>query len=192
MEPVMDIDEVLLTVEDGMEKGIEYLKHEMRGIRTGRASPALVEFIKVDYYGSPTDLRSLALINVPEPTQILIKPFDASSMQLIVKAIQTSGLGLNPMTEGKQVRLTLPALSGERRQQLSGSIKQMGEQAKVTVRNARRDANKHLDLLKKDKAQHVSEDQITRAEEEIQNLLKKFEHSIEELVAAKMKEVQEI
>jgi ribosome recycling factor len=187
----MDIDEALLTAEDSMEKAIEYLKHEMRGIRTGRASPALVEFIKVDYYGSPTDLRSLALITVPEPTQILIKPFDAGSMQLVVKAIQTSGLGLNPMTEGKQIRLALPPLSGERRQQLSASIKQMGEQAKITVRNARRDANKHLDALKKDKSQHISEDDIQRAEEQTQDLLKKFEHSVEELVTAKMKEIQQ-
>jgi ribosome recycling factor len=188
----MDIDEILLTAEEGMEKAVDYLKNELRGVRTGRASTGLVDFIKVDYYGSPTDLRSLALINIPEPTQILIKPFDASSLQTVVKAIQQSGLGLNPMSDGKQIRLSLPALSGERRQQLTGSVKQMGEQAKVTVRNARRDGNKQLDGLKKDKTQHISEDQIAQAEKDVQDLLKKYEAQIDELIAAKTKEIQSL
>lgn len=188
----MDIDEIQLTTEEAMEKAVDYLKQEIRGIRTGRASTALVEFIKVDYYGSMSDLRSLALISIPEPTQLLIKPFDASCIQAVVKAIQTSGLGLNPMSEGKQIRLRLPPLSGERRQQLVGSLKQMGEQAKVTIRNARRDGNKHLDLLKKDKSSGISEDQIEKAGEEIQQLLKKYEHQVDELIAHKTKEIQEI
>ncbi|MCC7145678.1 MAG: ribosome recycling factor [Phycisphaeraceae bacterium] len=188
----MDLDEIQLSAEEAMDKAVEYLKHEMRGVRTGRASTALVEFVKVDYYGSPTDLRSLALISVPEATQILIKPFDPSSMAMIVKAIQTSGLGLNPMTEGKQIRLNLPALSGERRLQLSGSIRQMGEQAKVTVRNARRDANKHVEQISKDKTQHVSEDEVEAAKEEIQEMLKRYEKQVDDLTAAKMKEIEAI
>ena len=188
----MDIDEVLLTAEEAMEKAVDYLKHELRGMRTGRASTALVEFVKVDYYGSMTDLRSLALVSVPEPTQLLIKPFDPGSLQAIIKALQTSGLGLNPVAEGKQVRLVLPALTGERRQHLVGSVKQMSEQAKVTLRNARRDANKHLDAMAKDKAIKVSEDELDGAKEEVDTLLKKYEGTADELVASKTKEIMEI
>jgi len=188
----MDLDEILLTAEEAMEKALDYLKSELRGVRTGRASTGLVEFIKVDYYGSMTDLRQLALISVPEPTQLLIKPFDQSSTQAIIKAIQTSGLGLNPVGEGKQIRLSIPALSGERRQQLTGSVKQMGEQAKVTARNARRDANKHVDQSAKDKALHVSEDDAEATKQEIQDLLKKYENDIDEAIAAKTKEIQEV
>src|SRR5205809_414781 len=186
----MDIDEALLTAEEAMEKAVDYLKHELRGVRTGRASTALVEFIKIDAYGTQSDLRALALISIPEPTQLLIKPFDPSTTQAIIKGIQSAGLGLNPMAEGKQVRLQLPALSGERRNQLTGSVKQMGEAAKVTIRNARRDGNKHIDQVEKDKAQHVSEDQAEGAREEIQNLLKKYEQIVDDLVAGKTKEIQ--
>ena len=188
----MDIDETLLTCEDSMDKAVEYLKNELRGVRTGRASTALVEFIKVDYYGTQTELRQLALINVPEPTQLLIKPFDASSTKEIGKAIMESGLGLNPVVEAKQIRLNLPALSGERRNQLIGSVKQMGEQAKVAIRNARRDANKHIDQAAKDKTQHISEDAAESAKEDVQKLLKKYEAQVDELIAAKTKEVQEV
>jgi ribosome recycling factor len=188
----MDIDESLLTAEESMDKAVDYLKNELRGVRTGRASTALVEFIKVDYYGSMTDLRSLALISVPEPTQLLIKPFDASSLQAILKGIQTAGLGLNPVAEGKQIRLNLPALTGERRQQLVGSVKSMAEQAKIAVRNTRRDGNKHIDQAAKDKSLGYSEDQIDKAKEDMDALTKKYESQIEELIAAKVKEITEI
>lgn len=188
----MDLDEILLTTEDSMEKSIEYLKNEMRGVRTGRASTGLVEFVKVDYYGSMTDLRALASITTPEPTQLLIKPFDATSVQAIIKAIQGAGLGLNPMAEGKAVRLQLPPLSGERRTQLIASVKQMGEHAKVAIRNSRRDGNKHLDVLGKDKTQHISEDAIKSAQKDIDELAKKYEHQAEEIIASKTREVQEI
>ncbi len=188
----MDLDDILLEAEEQMEKAVTYLKHELRGIRTGRASPALVEFIKVDYYGSSTDLRQLALISVPEVSQIIIKPFDQGSTQTIVKAIQSSGLGLNPMTEGKQIRLSVPALSGDRRNQLIGSVKQMAEQAKVAVRNARRDANKHIDQAGKDKANPVSEDAVESAKEDVQELLKKYEKQVDEAIEAKVKEIETI
>ncbi|GAB4187346.1 MAG: ribosome recycling factor [Phycisphaeraceae bacterium] len=188
----MDIDEILLHCEESMEKAVEYLKNELRGVRTGRASTALVEYIKVDYYGTPTELRQLAVINVPEPTQILIKPFDASSTKEIAKAIQESGLGLTPTVEAKQIRLNLPPLSGERRNQLISSVKQMGEQAKVAIRNARRDANKHIDQALKDKTLHLSEDDAESAKEDVQDLLKKYEAKVDELVTAKTKEIQEI
>lgn len=188
----MDLDEIQLTAEEAMEKGIEYLKNELRGVRTGRASTSLVEFIKVDYYGSMTDLRQLALISVPEPTQLLVKPFDASSVQQINKAIQAAGLGLNPVVEGKMIRISLPALSGDRRQQLMGSIKQMAEQSKITIRNARRDANKHIDQVAKDKSNPVSEDQAEQAKSDIQDLVKKYEKRVDEMIDSKSKEIQEI
>jgi len=188
----MDIDESLLTCEEAMDKAVDYLKNELRGVRTGRASTALVEFIKVDYYGTPTELRQLALINIPEPTQILIKPFDASSTKEIGKAIEAAGLGLNPMVEAKQIRLNLPALSGDRRKQLIGSVKHMGEQAKITIRNARRDANKHIDQTVKDKTQHLSEDDAEGAKEDVHKLLRKYESQVDDLITAKTKEVQDI
>lgn len=188
----MDLDEIQLTAEEAMEKAVNYLKNELRGVRTGRASTALVEFIKVDYYGSMTDLRSMALISVPEPTQILVKPFDQSSVQAIVKAIQSASLGLNPVAEGKQIRMAVPSLSGERRQQLVGNVKAMGEQAKVAVRNARRDGNKQIDAAEKDKSLGLGEDQVERARESMQDLLKQYEHQIDELVSAKTKEIQTI
>jgi ribosome recycling factor len=188
----MDVDEILLTAEELMEKGVNYLKGELRGVRTGRASTALVEYIKVDYYGSATDLRQLALINVPEPSQIAIKPFDGSVLQSVVKAIQQAGLGLNPIADGKVIRINIPPLTGERRNQLMGSVKQMGEQAKVAVRNARRDANKQIEQLGKDKTAHVSEDEVEAAKEDVQELLKKYEALVDDLVAQKTKEIQEV
>lgn len=187
----MTVDDILLDCEDHMDKAVEYLRSELRGVRTGRASPGLVEFVKVDYYGSPTNLRELAQVSVPEPSQLLIKPFDPSVNQEIVKAIQSSGLGLNPMSEGKQIRLMIPPLSGERRSQLSQSIKHMGEQAKIAIRNTRRDANKHIDTLEKDKANSVNEDQAKNAKDEIQELTKKHETTIDELIAGKSKEIME-
>ena len=188
----MDLDTILLETEESMEKAISYLKHEFQGVRTGRASTALVDYVKVDYYGSPTDLRSLALISVTDATQLVIKPFDAGSMQTIVKALQTSGLGINPVAEGKQIRINIPSLSGERRKQLVGTVKQMGEQAKVSVRNARRDGNKHIDAAGKDKSLSLSEDAIEQAKTEVQDLLKKYEAQIEKLVETKTKEIEEI
>lgn len=175
-----------------MEKAVGYFKHELRGVRTGRAAPALVEFIKVDCYGSQTDLRSLALVTAPEPTQLLVKPFDPSTREAIKKGIEISGLGLNPMMEGKQIRINIPPLSGERRQQMLGSVKQMGEQAKVTMRNARRDANKHVDQAGKDKTLHLSEDVVESAKKEVQELLKQYEKKVDDLLEAKSKELMEI
>lgn len=187
-----DPDTILLEAEEAMTKALEYLKKELRGMRTGRASPALVEYLKVDYYGTPTDLKSLASISIPEPTQLLIKPFDAGCLQDVKRAIDASGLSLNPMIDGKQIRLNMPALTGERRKQLAAHCKKLGEETKVALRNARRDANKHVDVLAKDPKAHVPEDEIETLKTEIQDLLKKFEHETDEVVAKKMKEVEEV
>lgn len=182
-----DPDMILLETEESMTKAEEYLKHELRGIRTGRASPAMIEYVKVDYYGASTDLKALAAISVPEPTQLLIKPFDVGAIAEIKKAIEAAGLGFNPMNEGKQLRINVPALSGERRQQLVAKVKKLGEEAKVVIRNARRDGNKHADALKA--GGHFPEDEIETLKTEIQELLKKYEGEIDKLVESKSKEI---
>ena len=185
-----DPDTILLSAEESMEKSLEYLKHEARGIRTGRASTAMVDYVKVDYYGASTDLKSLAIISIPEPTQILIKPFDAGSVGDIKKGIEAAGLGFNPMVEGKQLRINVPPLSGDRRQQLVGKLKKLAEETKVVMRNARRDANKHADALKG--TGHFPEDEIETLKTEIQDLLKKYEGEVDKKVEEKTKEITEV
>lgn len=185
-------DSILLEVEESMTKSLEYLKKELRGMRTGRASTALVEFIKVEYYGQMQDLKNIAAISIPEPSQILIKPFDAGSLSDIKKAIETSGLGLNPQSQNKAILLNIPGLTGDRRKQLVGKCKEMGEETKVKFRNARRDANKHADALKNNPKANVPEDEIERLHKEIQDLLKKFEKDADEAIAKKAKEIETI
>ena len=136
----MDIDTVLLETEEKMTKSIEYLQREYRGVRTGRANTALLEYVKVEYYGSNVDLREIAGISVPEPTQLLIKPFDPGSKAEIIKAIERSGLGLNPQSEGSQIRIMLPPPSSERRKQLAmqaspstGNQKTQGSKRRVNT-----------------------------------------------------------
>ncbi len=188
----MTPNSILKDAQDHMARSLDYIKKELRGLRTGRASTALVEYIKVDYYGQPTDLKSLAAISVPEPTQILIQPFDPTSVAEIKKAIETSDLGLNPLADGKVIRVNIPALSKDRRQQLVGQAKKMGEEAKVAIRNTRRDANKHADVLGKDKDNPISEDEVKTLHAEIQDLLKKYEKDIDEAVDHKGKEIMEV
>lgn len=173
-----------------MTKAVEHLKRELRGVRTGRATPSLVEMVKVDYYGAQTELKGLASISVPEPTQLLIKPFDAGAVAEIKKAIEGAGLGLNPMPEGKQLRVSVPPLSGDRRKQLVAHCKKVAEETKVSLRNARRDGNKHADGLKA--AGHIAEGEIEQLKTEIQELLKKYETETETAVAAKTKEVETV
>jgi len=184
-----DPDTILLQAEESMEKAVDYLKQELRGVRTGRASPALVEFIKVDYYGASTDLKSIAAISVPESTQLLIKPFDTGALSAIKTAIEKSGLGINPVMEGKQVRLMLPAMSQERRQKDAARVKKMGEESKVVIRNSRRDANKHADALGKGPGSHVPEDEVKTLKEEIQKLTEKYEGEVDKRVEEKSKEI---
>lgn len=184
-----DPDTILLEAEETLTKTLDYLKNELRGIRTGRASPALVEFLKVDYYGSQTELKAIAAISVPEPSQLLIKPFDQGANAAIKHAIEQAGLGLNPMMEGKQIRLNIPALSADRRKQLEARARKMGEEQKIAMRNVRRDANKHADGLTKQPGAHYPEDEIEQLKTEIQNLLKKYEDEVDKNVEAKCKEI---
>jgi ribosome recycling factor len=185
----MPADEVLLETEEKMESALEYFREELRGIRTGRASAGLVDHIKVDYYGSPTDLRQLASIATPEANMILVKPFDPGSTKEIEKAILASNIGITPMSDGKIIRLQIPSLSGERRNQLVGQVKKMAEASRVAVRNARRDGNKDID--KQQKAGEVPEDEADRAKDEVQNLTKKYEAEIDKALEAKVHEIQE-
>lgn len=186
----MPMDEILFEAEEVMEKALEHLKHECRGLRTGRATTALVEFIKVDYYGTLTDLRALASLTTPDATSIVIKPFDPSSMKDIIKGLEEAKLGINPQNDGKQIRLVLPPLSGERRQQLVNKVKEVSEQTKIALRNVRRDANKKVDNEEKESL--LTEDQAKKGRDDVQALLKQYEAKIEEAVAAKTKEIMTV
>jgi len=185
----MAIDETLLDVEEQMESAVEYLRRELRGVRTGRASTGLVEHIKVDYYGTTTDLRKLASISTPEANLIVIKPFDPGSVKDIDRAIQSSDLGITPQTDGRIIRLTVPELSTERRDQLASQVRKMAEQTRIVIRNARRDGNKEVD--KQQKASELSEDDAHKAKDDIQELTHKYEQKVTELLDAKIREIQE-
>ena len=186
----MSMDEIVLEAEEKMEHAVDYLKQEFRGIRTGRASAGLVEHIKVDYYGTPTDLRQLASFSTPDATMILIKPFDPGSVKDIEKAIFASDLGITPNSDGKVIRLSVPPLSTERRHQIAGQLKKMAEAQRVVIRNARRDANKEAD--RQQKASELTEDEAHKGKDDIQKLTADYEKKISELLDAKTKEIEEI
>ena len=185
----MAMDDILLDVEEKMEEALDYLQKEFRGIRTGRASPGLVDHLKVEYYGSPTDLRQLATIATPEATLIVIKPFDPSTLKEIEKAIYASNLGITPNLDGKVIRLSVPPLSGERRKQIVVQLKKMAEAARVTIRNARRDGNKEAD--RQQKASELTEDEAKKGKEGIQELTNKYEKTVSQALDTKTKEIEE-
>lgn len=186
----MPLDEIMFEAEASMEKAVEHMKHEFRGLRTGRASTALVEYVKVDYYGTQTDLRALASITTPDASSIVIKPFDPTSIKDIVRGLEEAKLGINPQSDGKQVRLVLPALSQERRQQLASRVKDLAEQARIAMRNVRRDANKHIDNEEKEGL--LTEDQTKDAHDDVQELLKKYEGEVDKLVTDKTKDIMTV
>jgi ribosome recycling factor len=188
----MNIDQVLRDCKAKMDKSVEHYEKELRGLRTGRATTALLDYLKVEYYGNPTDLKALASISVPEPTQLLVKPFDPSIKTEIVKAIERADLGLNPQPEGNQIRISVPAPSRERRMQLVNQVKKTAEDTKVAIRNERRDAIKHIDTAVKDKSAHISEDDAKRRKDEIEALTKKHIEAIDQMCAKKSAEVQEV
>ena len=188
----MDLDTTLLECEDRMEKSVDYLQRERRGMRTGRASTAMLEYVKVDYYGSATDLRELAAISVAEATQLLVKPFDPGAKNEIIKAIEKAGLGLNPQAEGNQIRINVPAPSSDRRKQLAAQVKKLAEESKVSIRNERRDANKAIDGLQADKSAGVTEDGAKRAKETVDEFTKKHTARVDELAEKKVAEIEEV
>src|SRR5437870_4694468 len=182
-------DEILFDCEERMEKAVNVFRDELRGLRTGRATPALVDSLRVEYYGSPTPLKQLATISTPDPQQIVIKPYDHSVLKDIEKAIRSSDLGMSPNNDGKIIRLTVPAMSGEQRTKMATRIKKSAEEAKVACRNIRRDANKAIDAA--EKAGEMTEDEVDRNKEQVQTLLKQHEEKITELADKKSKEIME-
>jgi ribosome recycling factor len=185
----MTTDEILFDVEERMEKAISVLRDELRGVRTGRASPALVDTLRVEYYGSPTPLRQLAAISTPDAQQILIRPFDPGSIKEIERAIQSSNLGLTPSSDGKIIRLTIPAMSGEQRQKMVAHVKKLAEKAKVSIRNIRQDGNKAFDQA--EKAKDMSEDERDAGKEEVQKLTDKYVEQAQGLADKKSAEIME-
>ena len=188
----MDLNQIINECRGKMDRSVEHLERELRGIRTGRATTSLVDYVKVDYYGSMTDLRELAAISVPEPTQILIKPFDPSSASAIVKAIETADLGLNPMKDANSVRINVPAPSSERRKQLVTQVRKIAEDTRVSIRNERRDANKHIDQLVKDKSASISEDQGKDAKDEVEELTKKHVEKVDEICNRRIADIESV
>ena len=187
---MMPYDDILLDAEERMEKAVNALKGQFRTLRSGRANPGLVENVKVEAYGSPTTLKQIATISVPEPRQIIIRPFDRSLLSDIEKAILKSDIGLTPNSDGKMIRLPVPPLSEERRKQMVARIKDMGEDAKVALRNIRRDANKQADQEKK--SGDLSEDDLFGLKDEIQELTNTYEKQIDTALEQKTTELMEV
>ncbi|HEY3244010.1 MAG TPA: ribosome recycling factor [Phycisphaerae bacterium] len=175
-----------------MAKAVAYFKDELRGVRTGRAAPGLVEHLRIEVptYGSTMELRELAAISAPDPATIMVKPFDPSTLKDIERGIRSSDIGITPMSDGKIIRLPVPPLSGERRQQLVAQVRKMAEAQKIAVRNVRRDLNKLIDTS--EKSDEMTEDEAKDAKDRIQKLTKKHEDEIDALTAAKTKEMQEV
>ncbi len=185
----MSVDEILIDAEDRMEKAIEILKKSLRGIRTGRANPGLVDSLRVDVYGSPTPLKQIASVGAPEPTQIVIRPYDAGTIKDIEKSIVQADLGFNPQSDGRVIRINIPALSTDVRKKMVSRIKELSEEAKISIRNVRRDGNKAAEQLCKDK--EIGEDQRDDAKNRVQELTKRFEEQASETAKAREKDVME-
>lgn len=180
------IKDILADAEHRMRSAMQVLHEDLGAVRTGRASPGLVEKLPIEYYGTPTPLMQLASISVPEPRTLMIKPFDASTLKAIEKAIQASELGLNPNSDGKVIHLNLPPLNEERRRDLVKHVHHRLEETRIAVRNIRRDA--HNDMRDFEKEKLISEDDLERGEEELQKLTDKY---IEEVAAqGKTKEAE--
>src|ERR1700732_2172122 len=163
----MTSEEILFDAEERMEKAVNVFRDELRGLRTGRATPALVDTIRVEYYGSPTPLKQLAQISTPDPQQIIIRPFDQGCLKDIEKAIRSSDLGMSPTNDGKMIRLQVPPMSGDQRTKMVARIKKSAEEAKVACRNIRRDGNRHFDQA--EKAKELTEDERDKGKHEVQS-----------------------
>lgn len=175
--------------EQRMEKAIDVLKKNLSGIRTGRANPGLVDSLRVDVYGSPTPIKQVAQVGAPEPTQIVIRPYDTGIIKEIEKAIVASDLGFNPQSDGRVVRINIPPLSTDVRKKMVSRIKDLTEEAKISIRNVRRDGNKAADQAEKDKS--VSEDQRDDIKDQVQDLTNKFESQAGEIAKTRESEVMD-
>lgn len=184
------IDSVLTETDDKMKKAVEALRHDLASIRTGRASPALVESLIVDYYGTPTPLNQLASISAPEPRLLVIQPWDAKSIGAIEKAILKSELGLTPTSDGRLVRLSIPFLTEERRRDLVKIVRKRAEEGRVAVRNCRRDSLD--DLRELEKSKEISADEMKRAQEQLQKLTDYYINEVEKVGANKEEEILQV
>ena len=183
----MPTKQIVSECESKMRKVVEFLADELKSVRTGRASIGLVENIKADFYGTPTPLRQMATLAAPQADMIVIKPFDPGSVREIEKAIKNSDLSIAPIVDGKLIRLSIPPLSEERRKQLVAQVKQTAEQAKVSIRNIRRDANKHLEKEQKDKI--ITEDDMEKGKKNIDEIIKEYTDKIDSVVKNKSDEI---
>jgi len=183
----INVQEIL---DSKMTKTISVLKEELNTVRAGRANPALLDKVTVDYYGSPTPLKNLSNISAPEPRTLLIAPFDPKIINDIEKAINIANIGITPSNDGKAIRLSIPPLTEERRKDITKSVKKYGEDAKVAVRNERRDAND--ELKKQEKAGDITEDDLKKSLDQIQKKIDKTMKDIDDIVAAKEKEILEV
>jgi ribosome recycling factor len=185
----MTVREVVHGTEDKLKKSIDFVSREFSEIRTGRAHPGLVEGLHVDYYGTPTMLKQLAQISIPDPHMLVIQPWDPSAIPEIEKAVLKSNLGLNPSNDGKIVRISVPALSKDRREEMAKMVHKKAEDGRISLRTIRHEAKAHLEKLEKDKA--VSEDDKFRGIDEVQKLVDKYSARVEEMLKAKEKEILE-
>ncbi len=177
-------------LEERSKKTISVLKEDLNTVRAGRANPALLDKVSVQYYGSPTPLKNLSNISTPDPRTLLITPFDPKSIGEIEKAINMANIGINPSNDGKCIRLVIPPVTEDRRKELTKTVKKMGEDSKVAVRNLRRDANDHLKKLEKN--HEITEDESKKALDDVQKATDKVIKEIDEIVAAKEKEILEV
>ena len=186
----MTVDSALKAATEKMDKAISVLKDELAGVRTGRATPALLQRVVVDYYGTPVPIQQLASFSVPEPRTLVISPFDRNAIAAMEKAIMTSDLGITPGNDGTVIRLSFPPLTEERRKELIKLVHHRGEEGRVAVRNIRRHSKEELERLERDGG--ISEDDLVRSEKELQKLTDKHISDIDEVVAHKDAELKEI
>lgn len=186
----MSVDEIILDTEERMDKAISVLKNSLAGIRTGRATPGLVDSVRVEVYGSHSPIKQLASIGAPEPNQLVIRPYDTSIIKDIEKAIVASDLGLNPQNDGRLIRINIPPLSTDVRKKMVARIKELTEESKIAIRSIRRDANKTIETAEKEKS--ISEDERDSLKEEIQELTKKYEAEASDLAKAREHDVMEV
>jgi len=184
------IKDILKDAETRMQSAIQSLTDDLAGIRTGRASPALVEKLPIDYYGAPTPLLQLATISIPEPRSLLIRPFDQSSLKAIERSILASDLGLTPNNDGRQIRLNLPPLTEDRRRDLVKVVHNRLEDARISIRNIRRDAKKDMEEFEKEKL--ISEDDLKRGEEDLQKVTDRFVEEVDKVGKHKEQEIMEV
>jgi len=185
----MNTAQILKDSEDRMEKALEVFRSDLKGLRTGRASPQMLDSLRVDVYGNPTPIKNIASVTSPDAQSIVIKPYPGYDLKDIEKAIRSSDLGLAPNNDGKIIRLTVPTMSGDQRKKIVQQMKKSAEAAKVSCRNIRRDSNKHFEDA--EKAKTMTEDERDKGKAKVQDLLKAYEGKIDTLSAAKEKEVME-